>query len=609
MEKVAEEKTTSQISNFNENTNKKVVVLNNGKFELVDAVELNHYKAINSEDWWLAKDNATIHKYNIAIQCIARQEEKYFKEWIEHHLRIGIEHIFIYDNNDSSDKGKLKEFLQSVLTKEDFSKIEVIPWHEPMLFQQFEALKDCVEKHKDDIKWLLSIDLDEFFVIEKPMAKFLEEFSYASQVYFSWESIGADGQLHYEDKPVAERFKKAFSCKDGAQGKVMFRPERLNQFRIHGVDLFQGKTVNVLHKEVKVPDSFANIHKIAWVKHYFTKSLEEWLEKMNRGCADHLWGRKYSQFFNINFDLVEHFDPKAVGIQEHGNAPSEEVYQQNDMTSDIQKTRTDTNLIYNKSELKGRWFEISAVEHCNLNCAGCSHFSPVATKEFICLERLDKDLKAFHKLVGDNIDGLKILGGEPLLHPQIAEVIYTCKKYFPSKHLMLYTNGLLLESMSAQFFKACKECGVKIIITKYPSNSKLCVEWLSRLSDMGIDNCLSNDKEREFHKIPLDSTGSQNVNWNWYEKCFLGGQCNLIRNGKIFPCTTIGKVEHLNRCFGTNYEVSSKDYFDLHNPKLTYEDFKEFITNAIPFCKYCNFNNFCKSIKWRPSKKEIGEWE
>ena len=249
------------------------------------------------------------------------------------------------------------------------------------------------------------------------------------------------------------------------------------------------------------------------------------------------------------------------------------------------------------------------VEYCNLNCAGCSHFSPVAPKEFICLERLDKDLTAFHKLVGDNIDGLKILGGEPLLHPQIAEVIYICKKYFPLKHLMLYTNGLLLESMSVQFFKVCKECGVKIIVTKYPANSKLSVEWLSRLSDMGIDNCLSNDKEREFHKIPLDSTGSQNVNWNWYEKCFLGGQCNLIRNGKIYPCTTVGKVEHLNRCFGTNYEVSSKDYFDLHNPKLTYEDFKLFVTQPVPFCRYCDFSKCITGIPWKQSKRELSEWE
>ena len=235
----------------------------NGVWQRMDLSEVENFKQINPADWWIAKDNATPHKYQIAIQCIARQEEKYFKEWIEHHLRIGIEHIYIYDNNDISEKGKLKKLLKSVLTREDFAKIEIIPWHETMLFQQFRALEHCVEKCKADVKWLLSIDLDEFFHIEKPMTEFLAEFAYASQVYFSWESIGADGQLHYEDKPVQTRFKKRFDCQDGGQGKVMFRPERLKHYKIHSVELLQGRTVNVLHKDILAPDSFNNIYKTA----------------------------------------------------------------------------------------------------------------------------------------------------------------------------------------------------------------------------------------------------------------------------------------------------------------------------------------------------------
>ena len=31
----------------------------------------------------------------------------------------------------------------------------------------------------------------------------------------------------------------------------------------------------------------------------------------------------------------------------------------------------------------GFWLEVHLAEHCNLNCKGCSHFSPLAEKEFI----------------------------------------------------------------------------------------------------------------------------------------------------------------------------------------------------------------------------------
>ena len=301
--------------------NKNLVFID-GKWEEIDSRDLALYKFENPDDWTLAKVNHAPHKYEIAIQCLARQEEKYFKEWIEHHLRIGIEHVFIYDNNDEEG---LEEFLKSVLSEQDFNKVEVIPWREPMAFQQFSALEDCVEKNKNSVKWLLSIDLDEFLIIEKPMNEFLDEFSYASQVFFSWESIGADGQLYYENKPLRERFKKRFDCKDTGQGKIMFRPDRLLRWEIHGAKMKKGKTVNVLHKEIIAPDSMSRIFKTAWIKHYFTKSLQEWLEKMERGCADNLYCRRYDMFFEINPDLKDYYDPDARKIQAHSIAPAGEV--------------------------------------------------------------------------------------------------------------------------------------------------------------------------------------------------------------------------------------------------------------------------------------------
>lgn len=300
----------------------KKLVFADDRWEEVFVEDYELYKKLNPDDWTLAKDNLSNHKYEIAIQCIARQEEKYFKEWIEHHLRLGIEHIFIYDNNDEDG---LEKFLKGILSDEDFNKIEVIPWRNPMALQQLAALQDCVNKHKYDVKWILSIDLDELFILEKPIKEFLNEFSYASQVYFSWESISADGQLYYEDRPLTERFKKRFDCKDKGQGKVMFRPERLKYWGIHSAELTKGKTVNVLHEEISPPDSFNRIFKTAWIKHYFTKSLEEWVEKIERGCADNLYCRKYDLFFEINPDLTEHYDSTAKKIQRHGLAPQGEV--------------------------------------------------------------------------------------------------------------------------------------------------------------------------------------------------------------------------------------------------------------------------------------------
>ena len=209
-----------------------------GRWEQLTIDEINYYKNINPKDWQLARLNETNHKYYCAVQTIARQEERYLKEWIEYHLSLGIDFIYIYDNNDEDG---LDDFLRTVLNKDDYNKIEVIPWHEPMEFQQFAALEDCINKHKFDIKWLLTIDVDEFLALEMSLCDFLEEFKYASEIYLSWQSFNANGQLYYEDKPVMERFTETYFCRDGGgQGKIFFRPTRLNNWGIHSATIILG---------------------------------------------------------------------------------------------------------------------------------------------------------------------------------------------------------------------------------------------------------------------------------------------------------------------------------------------------------------------------------
>ena len=44
-----------------------------------------------------------IHMLTTALCAIARHEEDYLAEWIDYHLALGFDHIFIYDNDDPRD--------------------------------------------------------------------------------------------------------------------------------------------------------------------------------------------------------------------------------------------------------------------------------------------------------------------------------------------------------------------------------------------------------------------------------------------------------------------------------------------------------------------------
>jgi ABC-2 type transport system ATP-binding protein len=76
-------------------------------------------------------------------------------------------------------------------------------------------------------------------------------------------------------------------------------------------------------------------------------------------------------------------------------------------------------------------FDVHVADHCNINCKGCEHFSPLAPKHFIDIEKYKNDCIQLAKLSGANdrdgggggIDENTILGGGPLLKPPINDVI------------------------------------------------------------------------------------------------------------------------------------------------------------------------------------------
>ena len=84
------------------------------------------------------------------------------------------------------------------------------------------------------------------------------------------------------------------------------------------------------------------------------------------------------------------------------------------------------------------------MDHCNLNCKCCNHFSPIATPFFLKLEDFEKDMARIAVLTEGNIGRIWLIGGEPLLHPDIVAFLYSARKFFPDTHITLDTNGTLL---------------------------------------------------------------------------------------------------------------------------------------------------------------------
>ena len=101
-----------------------------------------------------------------------------------------------------------------------------------------------------------------------------------------------------------------------------------------------------------------------------------------------------------------------------------------------------------KVELFG--VEYNLTEHCNLSCYQCDHASPLMAKKFASLADFERDIRAFAEAV--HVEEFRLVGGEPLLHPQLIEFMRVARETAIGDAIKVYTNGMLLHTMPDEFW-------------------------------------------------------------------------------------------------------------------------------------------------------------
>lgn len=95
--------------------------------------------------------------------------------------------------------------------------------------------------------------------------------------------------------------------------------------------------------------------------------------------------------------------------------------------------------------------EYSVSYHCNLRCYQCSHLSPLMKAHFPPVDGFRDDLLHLSEVLHARV--LRLLGGEPLLNPEIDKFVAIAKQSGIADMVMVTTNGLLLHRMSEDFWK------------------------------------------------------------------------------------------------------------------------------------------------------------
>lgn len=248
--------------------------------------------------------------------------------------------------------------------------------------------------------------------------------------------------------------------------------------------------------------------------------------------------------------------------------------------------------------------EFVVTDYCNLNCKGCSHYSPLAQKEFENINSLKDNIRHIGNVCGDGLKSAYLIGGETLLYPDLIEAMNCMRESFPTQDLYIFTNGLMLPKMKDMFWEETKKNNFIIALTRYPINFNYdAVEDLCR--EKGVEVRVFGDRSLSdsFFRFSLDPNKRQNA-WISHFKCMNYG-CVSVIGDRIFPCSISGCVTHLNKAKGTKFEHVDGDWINVKDVKSA-TDIKRLRDRPVPFCSYCVVP--IKSVKYGPSKREVSEW-
>ena len=256
--------------------------------------------------------------------------------------------------------------------------------------------------------------------------------------------------------------------------------------------------------------------------------------------------------------------------------------------------------------------DVHVADHCNLRCRGCVHFAPLAQKHCLDLGDYEADLGTLATIPGiqSYFRGLYLMGGEPLLHPRIADVITLTRRMLPHIRIVLATNGLLVGRMDDEFWDALVSCDVELQFSAYPINvdyNGLIGMAKARGADVAFAMDLTErDSGKEaFLKVAIDPEGRQDPVRS-FNSCFFGGSFMQLSGGSIWNCQIAAHHATLNAAFG--WKMASEPSDELPLASVTsIDDIESFRRSERPMCRYCA-NNQMGIMAWGRSRRDESEW-
>ena len=240
--------------------------------------------------------------------------------------------------------------------------------------------------------------------------------------------------------------------------------------------------------------------------------------------------------------------------------------------------------------------ETMITQACNLSCHGCTNYSDLTHKGYVKWKDGKEQIRKWLDRI--TIPDIGLMGGEPLVNPEVSEWIYGVRELLPEAQIRFTTNGTSLHK-KMQIIDQLYEVGNCVIKIGVHVEDKTLEDTIQKIYDkyewtpvteFGVDRFKTGNNVRFHVKRP-------DVFWKTYRGEYENMMphhsspsdafaiccqqtCPLLHDGKIYKCSTAGLLaDTLARFDNTNIE-EWKGYID-HGiaPDCSDQELKMFLDN------------------------------
>ena len=244
----------------------------------------------------------------VVICSIIKNEHRYLEEWIKHNLSIGVDKIFLYEDEGSESHSEITDKYENVV----IDSIDVIKEKKVRTNKQITLYNWFLNKYKGIFDYMIAIDPDEYINFEgfSNIHDFGDSFGdfQAIALYYKWMSANnhverPNGNIvdnYTEDVDHSElwQFKTIVNLNSTIGEKVRF----INSHCVKGITTINTKGEEISTKRNNKEYENSKTFVKAYIKHYVSKSWEDWVERLVRGNITRNY-RNADTFFTFNPDM------------------------------------------------------------------------------------------------------------------------------------------------------------------------------------------------------------------------------------------------------------------------------------------------------------------